>query len=300
MRTHALIGMLLVPAAMALPSSADGQRYTALSANLSFGLFDGVRIGLTHRAHYRGYDEYCWEEAWSRRWNRSHLGWDRYGSPSYDRLSFYNDCVNGGLAYAYQRWQRRSIRIFRPYRALSRAVISVVVRDPFWRPRDRYRAYGRSGRAVVTGRRSPRPEPRFRNDPRRSRYAAPRSGRAQRSAPAPGRRGTAARPGERRRPTETLGRRSGPEGRRGAGTTAAQATRRSERPRGGSVRVRQQAPPTRQSGAVRGSGQGDGRGQGARRAKPRAEARGARPSARPGGRGERPARAPAARRPARR
>ena len=300
MRTHALIGMLLVPAALALPSSADGQRFTALSANLSFGLFDGVRIGLTHRAHYRGYDEYCWEEAWSRRWNRSRLGWDGYGSPSYDRLSFYHDCVNGGLVYAYQRWQRRSIRTFRPYRALSRAVISVVVRDPFWRPRDRYRVYGRSGRAVVPGRRPPRAEPRFTDDPRRSRYAAPRSGRAQRPAPASGRRGTAIRPGERRRPTEMIGRRSRPEGRRGAGTTAAQATRRSERPRGRSVRGGQQAPPTRQSGAVRGSRKGDEPGQEARRAKPRAEARGARPSARPGGRGERPARAPAARRPARR
>lgn len=38
MRTHALIGMLLVPAALALPSYADSQPLTALSANLSFGL----------------------------------------------------------------------------------------------------------------------------------------------------------------------------------------------------------------------------------------------------------------------
>ena len=331
MRTHALIGVLLVPAALALPSSADGQPFTALSANLSFGLFDGVRIGLTHRARYQGYD-YCWEEAWNRRWDRSRLGWDGYGSPSYDHLSFYHDCVGGGLAYAYQHWQRRSIRVFRPYRALSRAVVSVIVRGSFWRPRDRYRAYNRSGRAVVTGRRSPRAEPRFREDPRRSRYAAPRSGRAQRSTAPSSRRGTSVRPAERRRPTEMLGRRGELADRREARTTAAQATRRSERRPGGSARGRQQAPPARPSGAFRGSRKGEaavtpvrgrvgrtaqgkaaprrdpaaqrptpnGRGQEARRATPSAGPRGAHPSARPGGKGERSVRAPAVRHSARR
>ena len=359
MRTHALLGVLLVPAALALPSSADGQSFTVLSANLSFGLFDGVRIGLTHRSRYQGYDDYCWEEAWDRRWGRSRLGWDGYGSPSHDHLNFYHDCVSGGLAYAYQRWHRRSIRAFRPYRALSRVVVSVMVRDPFWWPRGRYLAYDRwgwapypvvvwsgyrgrsvygayrAGRTVVTGRRSPLAEPRFKEDPRRSRFAAPRTGRAQRSAAPAGRRGAAARPGEGRRPTEALGRRGGPEGRRGggeAGTIAAQATRRSERPPGGSAQGRPQAPPTRPSGAVRGSRKGgaaatpergrvgrtapgraapqrepaaqrptpNGRAQEARRATPRAQPRGELPSARPGGRGERSVRAPAVRRPAER
>ena len=324
MRNHALIGVLLVPAALALPPSADGQAFTALSANLSFGLFDGVRIGLTHRAGYLGYDDYCWDEAWNRRWNRDRLGWDGYGSPSYHHLSFYHDCVNGGLTYAYQRLQRRSIRAFQPYRAFSRAVLSVIVRDPFRRPRDRYRAYDRFGRVVATGRRAPRAEPRFRVDSHRSRYTAPRSGR----------RGAAARPGERWRPTEMLGRRGGPADRRGEGATAARTPRRWERPSGASARGRQQAPRTRVSGDFRSSRRGgaavtpdrgrvgrtaqggaaprrdpaaqrptsNGRGQAARRATPRDEPRGARASAHPGagGRGERRASAPAARRSARR
>jgi hypothetical protein len=327
-RTHALLGVLLMSAALALPSSVDGQSFTVLSANLSFGLFDGVRIGLTHHSRYQGYDDYCWEEAWDRRW-RSYLGWGGYGSPSYDHINFYHDCVSGGLAYAYQRWHRGSIRTFRPYQARSRAFLSIVVRDPRWRTRGRHRAYDRwgrgaypvvvgsgyrgravygaygAGRTVVTGRRSPLAEPHFKEDPHGSDSATAERG------------GSAAR-------TRAVNRGAGE-----AGTIAAQATRRSARPPRGYARGRPQAPTTRPSGAVRDSRKGgpaatpergrfgqttqgkaaprreptaqrptpNGRAQEARRATPRAEPRRERPSARPGGRGERSVRAPAVRRP---
>jgi hypothetical protein len=58
-----LLGVLLVPAALALPSSADGQSFALLSVNLSLELFDGVRIRMTHHYRYQGYDDDCWEEA---------------------------------------------------------------------------------------------------------------------------------------------------------------------------------------------------------------------------------------------
>lgn len=239
MRTYALIGVLLVPVALAIPSPTDGQSYAALSTNLSFGPFDRVRIGLTHRVGYQGYDNYCWEAASARRRDRG----GRYGSPRYDHLSFYQDCVNRGLAYAYQRWQRRSVRTFRPYVALDRAVVSAIVGDRVRRPRDRYRDYGRTGRATVTGR---------------------RPARTQRAVAPPVRRGAAVRPGDRRRPTETIGR-------------GGRTSRRDP--------VAQRPPAS------------SGRGQGARRATPRADSRGARPSTHPGGRGERRGAAPSGRRP---
>jgi hypothetical protein len=62
-RTHALLGVLLVAAALALPSSADGQSFTLLSVNLSFELFGGARIRMTHHYRCQGYGDYCWEEA---------------------------------------------------------------------------------------------------------------------------------------------------------------------------------------------------------------------------------------------
>lgn len=231
MRAHTLIGLLLVPAALALPSSADGQTFTALSTNLSLGAFGGVRIGVNHASGYQGHGDYCWEAAQAQRRDRGRGRRYGYPSSSYDHLSFYRDCVNGGLAYAYRRWQGRSFRSFRPYVALGRAVVSVIVGDRIRRPRDRYASYGRTGR---------------RSGP----------GRLQRPSVPSGRRGAAARPGDRGRPSETVGR----GGRTQRRDPSAQRPRASD---GRGQGARRATPRTEARGSrpsARPGGRGEGRG----------------------------------------
>ena len=279
MRTRALLGMLLVPAALALPSSADGQLFTEFSANLRVGLFGGVDIGLARyspapygiygtgdwgrrRGGYgRGYDDYCWDAAWETRWGRNHFGWDGYRSPSYSHLDFYHDCLSNGLDRV--RWHsRRSYRLNRPR---SRVVVAVMIIDPFSRPWgpywacdpwarywDGFRGRSRGGRAgyggygatrtIVTGLRSPRNGARFKEDPRGVRAAVPRTGRAGPSAAAAGR----VREGAPRTAASPAA------GARDRGRSAAPATRASDRPSAGSDRERPRAAPTRPSDAVSG------------------------------------------------
>src|SRR5688572_20885268 len=124
-RTRALSGALLL-ALSAVPAQLTGQSYTQV--DLSYGLFDGVGVGMTHVAYaaenpafatavgssygiysegrgrdrydYGGYDDYsdwCWDEAWDLRWGRDYYGWHS----SYDHLDFYHDCRSNGIDYAY-------------------------------------------------------------------------------------------------------------------------------------------------------------------------------------------------------
>ena len=172
MRTRALLGALLL-ALSAPPAPTGAQSYTQLSLDLSYGLFDGIGLGMAHAAHVgsygvaaafgvsvatgqsgataygvysdlgrsryaRGYGrraraDWCWDEAWDLRWGHHYSGWP--GGWWYDHLDFYHDCLSGGLAHAHDRWRWHARQAYRIHRPRGSGVfVSIYVRDPFWRP----------------------------------------------------------------------------------------------------------------------------------------------------------------------
>jgi hypothetical protein len=139
-RIRALPGALLLALA-ALPAATAGQSFAQL--DLSYGLFDGVGVGMTSVAYaaehpafggrvgtgsygiysearggygkdyryagrYDDYSDWCWDEAWDLRWGRGYYGW----STRYDHLDFYHDCLSGGLGYAHDRWRWHARRAY--------------------------------------------------------------------------------------------------------------------------------------------------------------------------------------------
>ena len=179
MRTRALLGALLL-ALSAPPAPTGAQSYTQLSLDLSYGLFDGIGLGMARAAHVgsygvaaafgvsvatgqsgataygvysdlgrsryaRGYGrraraDWCWDEAWDLRWGHHYSGWP--GGWRYDHLDFYHDCLSGGLAHAHDRWRWHARRAYRIHRPRGSGVfVSIYVRDPFWRPWGPYWAY---------------------------------------------------------------------------------------------------------------------------------------------------------------
>ena len=146
MRTPALAGALLVAlASVPLPTAAQ----SLTQVDLSYGLFDGVGIGMADQARAaeyapvglapasgsrvvysdiaygrgRGYgsgkgyyasrydhSDWCWDQAWDLRWGRGYYGWHS----RYDHLDFYHDCRSGGIGYAYDRWRWHARRAYQP------------------------------------------------------------------------------------------------------------------------------------------------------------------------------------------
>ena len=162
MRTPALLGALLLQTMLAPTSPLAGQSLAHVSGGLSFGVFDGMRVGLSASfvswntphgihsddwgrrsgAYSRGYGswggyggrgdpaDYCWDRAWQLRRDHSYFGW--YGPARYDHLDFYLDCLRFGTGYAYDRWRWRAHSAARFHR--SWVHVSVLVLDPFRRP----------------------------------------------------------------------------------------------------------------------------------------------------------------------
>ena len=185
MRMRALFVALLVATAVVIATPAGGQSFTQVSAGLSYGLFDGVGIGLTHYAQlggiglgvsvatgiwsgntpygiyserggrrtggysdaYRdaGSSDYCWRKAWDLRWRDNYYGWDGYPSSAYDQYDFYHDCLRSGSAYAYDRWRWHLRSSYRMYARRPFMTVAVLINDPFWRPWGPYWTYDQWG-----------------------------------------------------------------------------------------------------------------------------------------------------------
>lgn len=160
MRISTLLGTSLVIAATVAPHAA-GQSSTQLALDLSYGLFDGVGVGMAHTSHVAGvavlgmivavgrrsggtpygiYSDLCWDRAWDLRWGRGYYGW--HGSARYDHLDFYDDCRSRGIAHAYDRWRWRTRRAHLVQYPGRRTVqVSIYVKDPFWKPWGPFWAY---------------------------------------------------------------------------------------------------------------------------------------------------------------